>query len=586
MMDRTNPPLTRLEYADLIRRLQDVEATYQFKHNLIQESAYESLLKNDRRTLHRACAHALEQSFAKDLDEYAALLAKHYAEAGDDAKTFEYARRGGEYAMGLSAYAEALMLYDTAVAVGRRLDIPTADLTEVHRKRGRVLELMGQYTEAVEAYRGLQALGQARGAPHMELTSLLALATLYIFPNNTQDLERGLEVNQEALALAQQLQDEEAQARALWNMQQHAYFSGHASDAVEYSRQALAITDRAGLRELRAYILNDVSRAQIGAESISAALESLREAREIWRALNNLPMLIDNLATVAEAAQVGGKIELGYDFVRQAQELGQTTGNLWNLAYSGGIGMTLDAHCGETRRALESAPQVARQARASGFAIAEYITDIVRAGIYGNLGDPHRGLALLRAPRLDESLRFVEPWRSGMAGILELQAGDLAAVRKTIADAEGVVNWSDLSTFGPIYLMLCRSELAQREGDFQRGLEEAKKMAERLRTAEIEDFLPELLLSQSRAHFGLEEYTAAEKVLDEAEGVARRTKARFALMETLAARGEFARAQGQTQDVRGLQEMRELIGWLAEHAPLELRATFLAQPKIRARLER
>ncbi len=43
-------PLARLEGADLIRRLHELERTYQFKRNLIQESAYASLLRNDRRT--------------------------------------------------------------------------------------------------------------------------------------------------------------------------------------------------------------------------------------------------------------------------------------------------------------------------------------------------------------------------------------------------------------------------------------------------------------------------------------------------------------------------------------------------------
>ncbi len=171
-------PLTQLERADLIRRLRELEEAYQFKHNLIQESAYMSLLKSDRRALHRSCAEALERAYPNELDELAALLAKHFAEAGDEEKTFAYARRAGDAAMRVSAHAEALMHYDTATLLAARLPLATKDLIQLHQQRGRALELMGRFDDAVEAYRALYALGQTRGDAHIELGALLSLGTL------------------------------------------------------------------------------------------------------------------------------------------------------------------------------------------------------------------------------------------------------------------------------------------------------------------------------------------------------------------------------------------------------------------------
>ncbi len=52
--------LIHLESSDLVRRLREEELAYLFKHALVQDTAQESLLKNERRRLHRLVAHALD----------------------------------------------------------------------------------------------------------------------------------------------------------------------------------------------------------------------------------------------------------------------------------------------------------------------------------------------------------------------------------------------------------------------------------------------------------------------------------------------------------------------------------------------
>lgn len=579
----TNTPLTQLEQADLIRRLRELEEVYQFKHALVQESAYMSLLKNDRRKLHRACARALEDTFPNALDEHAALLAQHYAEAGDETKTFEYARRAGDAALHIHALPEALMQYDTAALLAPRLPISTADLVHVHTRRGRVLELMGRYDEAIAAYRALQEMGQNRGDPAIELGALLPLATLFIFPNRTQDMVEGLHVNQRALALAQALGDDEAQARALWNMQQHAYFSGRASESVAYSKQALAIVERAGLREMRAYILNDVSRAQMTAESVPAALESLAQARVLWRELNNLPMLVDNLSTTAETAHVGGEIEMALDYVRQTQELAQTIGNTWNLAYSNGTLLTVYTQSGETRLALELAPKIRKLSQQSGFFVAAYLTDVMCGEIYGELGDAARGIALLEQVPENVMFAFMEAWRIGAIAFLHLQRADLPAARAAMERAAAMDNADDFSTLGPVYKALCGAELALAEGRFADAISHSRRMTEKMRVLGIRDFLAEILLRQGRAYLGLEEWDAATSVLKEAEQVARFTISRFALWEILAALSELETRRSNPERAGALRnEARDIVEWLTQHAPAEFQATFRAQPKVQA----
>lgn len=574
--------LAKLERADLIRRLRELEETHQFKHNLIQESAYSSLLKNDRRALHRETARALERAYPHTLDEHAALLAKHFAEAGDDAKTFEYARRAGDAAFRVHALDEALMHYDTAGLLAPRLRISVNDVLHLHQQRGRVLEVMGRFENAVAAYRALEQLGKTRGEPQLEMGALLSLATLFTFPNQAQNLEHAQTLNQAALKLAREIHDQAAEARALWNMQQHAYFSGHAEQAVAYSKQALALTDQLNLRELRAYILNDVSRALVTTESVPSALNALTEAREIFRAANNLPMLVDNLSTTAETAQVGGELDMAEDFARQAQELSQTIGNLWNLAYSNLTLLTVYLLRGEYAQAFALCETTVRLAKQSGFYIGAIVAEIQRALLYGELGEPTRGIQVLKELQTSENFMMMEAWRAGTLLGLYLLNGDFDSAQEALVVAQRM-NTDDLSTYGPIFVALGRVGLALHDKRYADALDATRALVNRLRALQFRFFFPDLLLRQARAYVGLNEWNAAHDVLREAESVARAMFARPALWEILAALSDLEMQRDNTERAYTLkQEAREIILWLADAAPLELRASFLEQAKVRA----
>lgn len=106
-MDRLSVQLTELEYAQLVRRLTEEELAYLFKNALTQETAYESLLLKRKSEIHRHVAEAYERVYADRLAEFAAILAYHYAQAGDDAKTADYSLRAAESAVRLFAYTEA-----------------------------------------------------------------------------------------------------------------------------------------------------------------------------------------------------------------------------------------------------------------------------------------------------------------------------------------------------------------------------------------------------------------------------------------------------------------------------------------------
>src|SRR5438552_15113841 len=110
--------LNMLESSGLIRLVQvQPELEYLFRHALVQEAAYVSLLKHDRKRLHLAVGEALEQLYADRLDEFAGTLSHHFAEAGDRDKGVAYARRAAHQAQSMYAYEEAFQYLHTALGL-------------------------------------------------------------------------------------------------------------------------------------------------------------------------------------------------------------------------------------------------------------------------------------------------------------------------------------------------------------------------------------------------------------------------------------------------------------------------------------
>lgn len=101
--------LRRLMAAGLIfRRASSLQPTYTFKHALVRDTAYQSLLRDRRRQLHARTARALERCFPLMVEAEPEVLARHWAEAGEVARSVVYHLKAGERALGRSATAEAL----------------------------------------------------------------------------------------------------------------------------------------------------------------------------------------------------------------------------------------------------------------------------------------------------------------------------------------------------------------------------------------------------------------------------------------------------------------------------------------------
>ena len=101
--------LGQLVEAELIyRRGSPSNTVYLFKHALILDAAYQSLLKSRRQIYHQKIAVALEERFPAARDTQPALLAHHYTEAGMTELALDYWQKAGQFAIERSANIEAI----------------------------------------------------------------------------------------------------------------------------------------------------------------------------------------------------------------------------------------------------------------------------------------------------------------------------------------------------------------------------------------------------------------------------------------------------------------------------------------------
>ncbi|MBN2554019.1 MAG: AAA family ATPase [Spirochaetales bacterium] len=173
--------LLQLQLIEEKRREPELE--YGFRNPLIQEAAYERILQNNRKELHRLVGEAIERIFAARLEPYYGLIAFHYARAEVWDKAHRFLLRAGDQAGRMAGDAEALSYYRRALeafvqAFGARWD-PLQRAT-LKRKIGEALFRQGRNEAAlenlVEALRDLKlSLPQGRGPVRRAIVGQLML---------------------------------------------------------------------------------------------------------------------------------------------------------------------------------------------------------------------------------------------------------------------------------------------------------------------------------------------------------------------------------------------------------------------------
>jgi class 3 adenylate cyclase/predicted ATPase len=223
------------------------QATYLFKHALIQDTAYQSLLRSTRQQHHQRIAQVLVERFSETAETQPELVAHHYTEAGLREQAMPYWQQAGQRALLRSANLEAVS------HVTRGLEV-LSTLPETHERAQQELALQimlgaalgaikGQMApEAERTYARACALARQVGSPLELFPALWGVCYAHMARGQ---LQQARELAEEFLGLARQQHDPlllAAGHRILGNI---AWWQGELIEAQTHCRQGLAFYDPA-----------------------------------------------------------------------------------------------------------------------------------------------------------------------------------------------------------------------------------------------------------------------------------------------------------------------------------------------------
>ena len=230
------------------------KATFTFKHALIQDVAYNSLLKSTRRRHHEQVARALERSFPATVETRPELVAHHFTEAGFDDVAVGYWKRAGELTFSRSANLEAINHLQKALTL-------LARLPEGMERDRRELELQTLLGPALNTTRGYASpdVERAFGRAHHLCERLGETPELFwtvrgqwTFYLVRGDLGRALDLGEQLLRVAQRQPDATLLLEAHYTLAIVAFWTGALSESLEHFEEALRVDSvsdhRAGVR--------------------------------------------------------------------------------------------------------------------------------------------------------------------------------------------------------------------------------------------------------------------------------------------------------------------------------------------------
>lgn len=269
--------LRLLEEADLIHPRPDAaEAEYIFKHHLVMEAAYNSLLKHEQQQLHQQVAQVLEQLAAEPPEEQIGLLAHHWAGAQQPQKAVTYLLRAGAQAAAHFANAEAAYYYSRALALLPEPDRPryTALLA-----REKLYDLLGARDVQAADLAALADLADALAEPALQAEVALRRAN---YAEVTGDYAAAVVFGKQALNLARVARDLRCEAGGYLMWGRALYYLDDRRAAREPLRRALELS--AGFPQMQADALRSLG---IAAFDMDEAREYQQQALHIHRKIGD-----------------------------------------------------------------------------------------------------------------------------------------------------------------------------------------------------------------------------------------------------------------------------------------------------------
>lgn len=389
-----DPSLASLLRAELIwERARLPEPEYLFKHALTQEAAYASILKRQRRDLHRKVAAFLESEWPDSPDEHAALLAHHWLQAEEWEQALAYTLLAAKRAARLYARPEAIGHYWQAFELFGRLPVTDRRQQEYIAALIALDDLPGWIraeTDRDEGFRHLDAALQAavKRRDPVSQARLEAIRASYL-----QDEALGLQ----AIARAEASGDAGALAFTLDRHGAYLGVIGRFDDALRYIRRTIEVDEAAGALYDQAFTMASIGRCYYArAGMLDDALDYAARGRAIGQTLGDA-RLRAWLAMVAEPYMYKGLweqvVQAAEAGLPVAWEIGEWNVFVWVSCWLGMAHLKL-GRPEDARRVLGRARSEAQAHRLPQYTMT-YL-HVALAQLHLALGEPGESLTLAR----------------------------------------------------------------------------------------------------------------------------------------------------------------------------------------------
>ncbi|MDX1468377.1 MAG: adenylate/guanylate cyclase domain-containing protein [Acidimicrobiia bacterium] len=299
---------------------------YIFKHAILHDIIYESVVRKVARVYHREAAEWMKGAAGERVAEFAGQIAEHFRRSGDSVEAVDWFVRAGDqarrtHAPGIAsrAYSLALEIADESKAAllpEKRLDA-LAGL-------GDVLIVQARYEEAIETFIRLRDEA-VRLEDHLAVSRAeLGIATA---ETNRGRPKEAIESAQRATLSARLGGGRSEEARGMWLEAWASLRIGAIDEGISLAEEVLAITRELGIRDQLAEALNleGVIAANMG--DYAEAKSRFEEAASIYEEIGNpekLMPLLNNLAVIAEST---GRHDDAEDLYRRSLEIAEGTGH-------------------------------------------------------------------------------------------------------------------------------------------------------------------------------------------------------------------------------------------------------------------
>mgnify|MGYP003372027412 FL=1 len=326
----------------IVRRERSVFAgttEYTFKHNLLREVTYQTVLLRARRRHHARVARWLELNAGGRLGEYLGLIAEHYALAGAGARAAAYLERAGDSAQRSGAYPSARAAVERALALLQAEETPAdAAISALRLKLGAITWNLGDFPAAERALFYARDYARRAGDGRGQALALYWLSRVAI---SRGDYAQARMLLAYSLPLARAA-DAETLAQVLYGVADVAWRVGDLETLNSYITESLSLARALDNSTLELMSLNRLGTMAYLKGDLATARAYYRTCLDLAQATGNMEREATALMNLGALAHRGGDTEAGLAYYRDAlahyRELGrseQVVMALGNLAEAG-----------------------------------------------------------------------------------------------------------------------------------------------------------------------------------------------------------------------------------------------------------